>query len=206
VNLSYPANNVLLLSYLKMNSKLEKGNASACQLCKSTQELAVYQVLPAGYGDNEIVVCGQCRSQIERQQQMDSNYWGFLSEAMWSEVPAVQVLAWRMLSRLKNETWAADYLDMMYLDEQLQEWAEAGSDHVDAADLPVHRDSNGNALKNGDTVVLTRSLDVKGSSLNAKMGTVIKNIRLVEDNVEQIEGKIDGQQIVILTKYLRRQA
>jgi protein PhnA len=85
-----------------MNSKLEKGNASACQLCKSVQEIAVYQVLPAGYGDNEIIVCEQCWSQIERQQEMDSNYWGFLSEAMWSEVPAVQVLAWRMLSRFKK--------------------------------------------------------------------------------------------------------
>jgi uncharacterized Zn ribbon protein len=54
-------------------------------------------------------------------------------------------------------------------------------------------------------VVLTRSLDVKGSSLDAKMGTVVKNIRVVEDNTEQIEGKIDGQLIVILTKYLRKQ-
>ncbi|MBO9611248.1 MAG: alkylphosphonate utilization protein [Dyadobacter sp.] len=72
--------------------------------------------------------------------------------------------------------------------------------------MAVHRDSNGNILKNGDTVVLTRTLDVKGSSLNARMGTVVKNIRVVEDNTEQIEGKIDGQLIVILTKYLRKQA
>jgi protein PhnA len=38
------------------------------------------------------------------------------------------------------------------------------------------------------------------------MGTVVKNIRLVEDNTEQIEGRIEGQLIVILTKYVRRQA
>jgi protein PhnA len=37
------------------------------------------------------------------------------------------------------------------------------------------------------------------------MGTVVKNIRLVEDNTEQIEGKIEGQTIVILTKYVRKQ-
>jgi protein PhnA len=54
-------------------------------------------------------------------------------------------------------------------------------------------------------VVLTKSLDVKGSTLNAKMGTVVKNIRLVENNTEQIEGKIEGQTIVILTKYVRKQ-
>jgi protein PhnA len=37
------------------------------------------------------------------------------------------------------------------------------------------------------------------------MGTVVKNIRLVENNTEQIEGKIEGQVIVILTKYVRKQ-
>jgi protein PhnA len=41
--------------------------------------------------------------------------------------------------------------------------------------------------------------------MNAKMGTVVKNIRLVEENTEQIEGKIEGQTIVILTKYVRKQ-
>jgi protein PhnA len=46
---------------------------------------------------------------------------------------------------------------------------------------------------------------VKGTSLNAKMGTIVKNIRLVEENTEQIEGKIEGQTIVILTKYVRKQ-
>jgi len=54
-------------------------------------------------------------------------------------------------------------------------------------------------------VVLTRTLDVKGSTMSAKLGTVVRNIRLVEDNPEQIEGKVNGQQIVILTKYLRKQ-
>jgi protein PhnA len=36
------------------------------------------------------------------------------------------------------------------------------------------------------------------------MGTVVRNIRLVEDNPEQIEGKVNGSQIVILTKYVRK--
>lgn len=190
-----------------MNLKLEKRSGNACELCKSDQQISVYQIPPVvGYADNEIVVCQNCRSQIDREQEMDSDYWGFLSETMWSEVPAVQIVAWRMLSRLKNETWAADNLDMLYLDEDMLAWAQASSDHEGAADLAVHRDSNGNVLKNGDTVVLIRTLDVKGSSLNARMGTVVKNIRVVEDNTEQIEGKIDGQLIVILTKYLRKQA
>ena len=69
----------------------------------------------------------------------------------------------------------------------------------------MHKDSNGHVLQNGDSVVLIKSLDVKGFTLTAKLGTVVKNIRIVEDNTEQIEGKVEGQQIVILTKYVRKQ-
>jgi protein PhnA len=69
----------------------------------------------------------------------------------------------------------------------------------------LHKDSNGHVLQSGDSVVLIKSLDVKGSTLTAKLGTVVKNIRIVEDNTEQIEGKVEGQQIVILTKYVRKQ-
>lgn len=136
---------------------------------------------------------------------MDSGYWHFLSDAMWSEIPAVQVVSWRMLSRMKSETWATDNLDMMYLDDSAKQWAEATGDHEESAAAVFHRDVNGNILENGDTVVLTKSLDVKGSSINARMGTVVKNIKIVEANTDQIEGKIDGQVIVILTKYLRKQ-
>jgi protein PhnA len=124
---------------------------------------------------------------------------------MWSEVPAIQVISWRTLSRLRHEGWAADNLDMLYLADETLAWAKAEQDDVVAEQADVYKDSLGAILQNGDTVVLTRSLDVKGSSLNAKMGTVVKNIRLVSDNTEQIEGKIEGQQIVILTKYLRKQ-
>jgi protein PhnA len=71
--------------------------------------------------------------------------------------------------------------------------------------VDLHKDANGNLLQTGETIILTKSLDVKGTSMNAKMGTVVKNIRLVPENTEQIEGKIEGQVIVILTKYVRKQ-
>jgi protein PhnA len=54
-------------------------------------------------------------------------------------------------------------------------------------------------------LVLTRSLDVKGSTVHARLGTVIRNIRLVADNTGQIEGRIEGQLITILPKYVRKQ-
>jgi protein PhnA len=115
------------------------------------------------------------------------------------------VMAWRMLNRLAGETWASESLDMLYLDEEKLAWAKATGDHEIDATVEQHKDAYGVLLQNGDTVVLTKSLDVKGSSVNAKLGTVIKNIRLVPGNTEQIEGRIEGQLIVILTKYVRKQ-
>jgi protein PhnA len=53
------------------------------------------------------------------------------------------------------------------------------------------RDVNGNTLANGDTVVVIKDLKVKGSSIPLKQGTVIKNIRLVDDDPEHIEGSSD---------------
>ena len=99
----------------------------------------------------------------------------------------------------------ADNLDMMYLEDERLAWAKTTGDHDNDSSVDLHKDSNGNLLQTGDTVILTKSLDVKGSSLNAKMGTIVKNIHLVKDNTEQIEGKIEGQLIVILTKYVRKQ-
>ncbi|MEY3438144.1 MAG: hypothetical protein RL265_729, partial [Bacteroidota bacterium] len=71
-------------------------------------------------------------------------------------------------------------------------------------DKIVHKDSNGAILQNGDTVTLTKELDVKGATFSAKRGTAVRNIRLVHDNAEQIEGKIEGQSIVILTQYVKK--
>ena len=124
---------------------------------------------------------------------------------MWSEVPAVQVLAWRMLNRLRNESWAAENLDILYLSDELLDWAKATGDHENDGEVEFHQDCNGNLLENGDTVVLIKSLDVKGSTLNARMGTAVKNIRLVSNTTGQIEGRVEGQLIVILTKYVRKQ-
>jgi protein PhnA len=124
---------------------------------------------------------------------------------MWSEVPGVQVIAWRMLNRLRNESWAADNLDMLYLDAEKLQWAKSTGDHENDGSVDLHKDANGNLLQQEIRLFLTKSLDVKGSTLNAKMGTVVKNIKLVENNTEQIEGKIEGQVIVILTKYVRKQ-
>ncbi len=192
---------------MKLDDLLLEKSGNKCELCKSETSLALYQVPPQDQSnaDNTILICNKCLVQIEKREELDSTHWNCLTEAMWSEVPGVQVAAWRMLNRLRNESWAADNLDMMYLDDERLAWAKATGDHENDGSVDLHRDCNGAQLQSGDSVVLIKSLDVKGSTLNAKMGTVVKNIRLVEDNTEQIEGKVEGQTIVILTKYVRKQ-
>ncbi len=192
---------------MKIEDAVIKRSENKCELCGSTEGLKVYEVPPqdSNNEENSIFICANCLSQIDKKAELNQDHWKCLTESMWSEVAGVQVVAWRMLNRLRTESWASDLLDMLYLDDEKLAWAKATGDHENDASVDLHKDSNGTILLQGDTVVLTKSLDVKGSTLNAKMGTVVKNIRLVEDNTEQIEGKIEGQVIVILTKYVRKQ-
>ncbi len=193
---------------MKLEDKIKLRANNACELCSSSTAVEIFEVegQEGKSDDNLILICDTCKQQIEKRAELDSSHWQkALPGSMWSEVPGVQVTAWRMLNRLRNESWAAENLDMMYLDEERLAWAKKTGDHENDGTVDLHRDSNGHILQNGDSVVLVKSLDVKGSTLNAKMGTVVRNIHLVKDNTEQIEGRVEGQMIVILTKYVRRQ-
>ncbi len=193
---------------MKLEDLLRTRSENQCELCTQHVPLSLYEVQPARNigADGYAFLCNTCIEQLDRKSPVDVSRWQILSTTMWNENAAVQVLAWRMLNRLKSEAWAADQLEMLYLDEENLAWAQAlGDADADVSSDLFHRDSNGNLLQNGDTVVLTQTLDVKGSTIKARVGTVVKNIRLVPDNHEQIEGRIEGQLIVILTKYLRKQ-
>jgi protein PhnA len=191
---------------MKQEELLAQRSSNKCELCGAAENLKIYEVPPAtGNADDSILICPKCLAQIEKKEELETTHWLCLTTSMWSEVSAVQVMAWRMLNRLRNESWAAENLDMLYLDDEKLAWAKATGDHENDASVDLHKDCFGAILQSGDNVVLTKSLDVKGSAVNAKVGTVVRNIRLVADNTAQIEGKIEGQTIVILTKYLRKQ-
>ena len=187
-------------------SDLEARSGSSCELCGATNSLNVYEVPPVSTGglDGSILACETCRTQIEDPEQMDANHWRCLNDSMWSEHDAVKVVAWRMLQRLKSEGWPKDLLDMMYLDDTALEWAKATGEGLSEAEKVIHRDANGVILENGDNVVLIKDLKVKGSSMVAKQGTAVRRISLDRENAEYIEGKVDGQQIVIITKYVKK--
>ena len=72
----------------------------------------------------------------------------------------------------------------------------------DEAEAPV-RDANGNPLQDGDDVVLVKDLKVKGSSLTLKMGTKVRNIRVVGGD-HDVEGRVDGSPMMLKGIYLKK--
>ena len=192
---------------MSLSKKLQARSNGTCELCEAAEANYMYNV-PQGSGsdiDTNIHVCDKCLAQINITEELESAYWSaFLSTTMWSEVAAVQVMAWRMLNRFREESWAHDALEMLYLNEDDLEWAKASGEHLSDVEDSLHRDCNGTLLIGGDSVSLIKDLDVKGSTLNAKMGTAVRNIRLDPENSEFIEGRVDGQNIVILTKFVRK--
>jgi protein PhnA len=191
---------------MNIERELNKRSKSKCELCASTDKLKVYEVRPTEKSrlEGNIMACFTCVAQIETPGSEDINHWRCLNDSMWSEHTAVQVVAWRMLSRLRAYGWPQELIDQMYFDEDTLARAQATGEGEEDENKIIHRDSNGVILEVGDSVVLIKDLKVKGSSMVAKQGTAVRNIRVDHENAEFIEGKIDGQTIVIITQYVKR--
>ncbi len=176
-----------------------------CELCGAQSPLSTFEVKPSdGSVDQSVMLCETCLGQINAPETMDSNHWRCLNDSMWSQVPAVHVMAWRQLTALVNigESWAQEQLDMLYLEEDVRTWAEAlSSDEVD--DREPTLDSNGAQLFAGDNVTVIKDLNVKGAGFTAKRGTAVRNISLT-NNPEHIEGRVNGVKIVLLSCYLKK--
>ena len=189
--------------------QLEERSNISCELCTATDSLEqkvgldIYTVpdSPKNVKDISLLACQTCIEQLEDASKVDANHWRALNDSMWSTVPAVQVTVYRMLDQLKPEGWPVDLLEMMYLEDDTRQWAEDG---IQRGTQIIHRDVNGNILKRGDNIVIIKDLAVKGSSLIAKRGTAVRNISLVHDNADQIEGKVGPTQVVLLTQFVKK--
>jgi len=181
---------------------------SKCELCDASDGLEVFSVSPRddSIADHCALLCANCIDQIENPDKIDVHHWRCLTTSAWSEVPAVQVMAWRMLNQLSGEGWALELLEMLYLDDETLAWAKdgfaAGGDGEE--DAAKHLDAHGVALAAGDAVTLIKDLNVKGAGFTAKRGTIVRNISLVADNPNHIEGRVNNQQIVILTAFVKK--
>lgn len=189
---------------MRVEQELSQRANSACELCGATSDLSVYEVRPSnGSADQSILVCSTCKGQIDNPDTMDANHWHCLNDSMWSSEPAVQVMAYRLLKRIASEGWPQDLLDTLYLEDDVQAWADADTGSEDSQAQEPTRDSNGAILETGDTVVIIKDLEVKGAGFTAKRGTAVRNIALT-NNPEQIEGRVNGTKIVLLSKFLKK--
>lgn len=182
--------------------RLKDRSGSLCEISGSDENLVVYLVEPKTEAslENCILITKALKDQIENPETMNPNDWRGLSDSMWNENLPVQIVSWRMHARLKN----MDMLEMMYLDEDALEWAKATGEADDDEGKIVHKDSNGNVLLDGDSVVLIKDLDVKGATFTAKRGAAVHNIKLVWDDANLIEGRVENQSIFILTQYVKK--
>jgi len=171
-----------------------KGYKMACDLCGSEGKLSSYTVVPK---DETINICTMCEKSVENPME-NEKHWNCLHDTMWSTEPAIQVMAYRLLSKMH----AQDQLDMMYLEEDVMAWAKEGLIDEDAEPT---RDSNGQILVEGDAVSIIKDLVVKGAGFTAKQGTTVKNIRMAQGDPTHIQGRVNGTMIFLKTEFLKKQ-
>ncbi len=192
---------------MRVLETLQLRGGNACELCGAASGLSVVAVAPHddGAADTAILACAVCAKQMDGADALDIHHWRCLSKSMWNTNAAVQVSAWRMLEKLKAQDWARDLSEMLYLEDHVLAWAKMGEEPKDAEQV-VHKDTFGAVLAMGDMVTLVKDLKVKGAGFTAKRGTAVRNISLVADNAAHIEGRVEGQQIVILTEFVKKAA
>jgi protein PhnA len=172
-----------------------------CPLCATANAPLVATPVPGGPADASADICATCAEQTASDTP-NPDHFRALASTMWSDAPAIQVLAARTLAKIP-EPWARDLADQLYLDDDTRAWFEnTGADNIPTQS--AHRDSNGVPLASGDTVVLIKDLNVKGAGFTAKRGTAVQRISLVADNPAHIEGRVEGQRIVILTEFVKK--
>ena len=150
-----------------------------CELCESDNN------------DGYALICEECKQQIE-SGNFDESHWNCLNNSMWSEVPAVKILSYKILKELGRN----DLLDMMYLTDEEMAIANKKEEKI--------LDSNGNELKAGDNVTVIKDLDVKGAGKTIKRGTLVKNIRMCD-----VEGHVSCRvdrigQVYLKTEFLKK--
>jgi len=164
-----------------------------CELCGSEDSLSQYTVLPK---DESITLCSTCLASIDNPVE-NEKHWNCLHDSMWSSNPAVQVMAFRLFTKLGSQ----DQLDMMYMEDDVKEWAMQG---LEDENREPTRDSNGTILVEGDAVSIIKDLPVKGAGFTAKQGTTVKNIRMVQDDPTHIQGRVNGTMIFLKTEFLKK--
>lgn len=125
----YELHQARMLALQGLGKDLARRAKSKCEITGAAGvPLIPYEVPPVGEFpdiDRTLLVSEACMEALDHPQQMAGRGWQCLVEAVWSEQPAVQVVAWRMLRELaKREDWAREALEMVLLEPDVAAWAD----------------------------------------------------------------------------------
>ncbi len=126
----YETHHARVLALQSLGKDLARRAKSKCELTgASGVPLRPYEVPPVG-GDPDIertlLISEACHEVLENPAKLKGREWQGLAEMVWSDMPAVQVVAWRMLNCLaKREVWAREVIGEVFLDEEVEAWAKS---------------------------------------------------------------------------------
>lgn len=125
----YELHQARMMALQGMGKDLARRAKSRCEITgASGVSLRPYEVPPVPETpefDRTLLVSEEVMEMIERPNRLEGRRWQCLVDAVWSDQPAVQVVAWRLLSELaKREDWAREALEEVFLDPEIEEWAK----------------------------------------------------------------------------------
>lgn len=120
----YDAHQQRQMALSAYGKELARRCKSKCELTgASGVALHIYEIPPVG---NEpefsrcLMICNDAIDQINQPELIVPDQWHHLGELIWSDIPAVQIMAWRILQHIaKHENWARDIMEDAYLDEEI---------------------------------------------------------------------------------------
>lgn len=126
----YDAHHARVEELRGLGKDLARRAKSKCELTGAAGvPLRAYEVPPVATSpelSRTLLVSEACHEVLERPAKLKGREWQRLTETVWSDFPAAQVVAWRMLSRLaKSEDWAREALDDVFLEDEVESWAKA---------------------------------------------------------------------------------
>ena len=109
---------------------LTRRSGSKCELCSASGvSLNVFEVPPVqDIPDIEkcVFICDTCKELIEKPKSDPRGHWKCLNNPIWSEVPAIQVLSYKILKKIEEkEKWVSELLEEVYIDPDIEEWAKS---------------------------------------------------------------------------------
>jgi len=126
----YELHQARMMALQGMGKDLARRAKSRCEITGAAGvPLWPYEVPPVGAApdiDRTILISESCHEMLEHPERLRGREWQCLAETVWSDLPAAQVTAWRMLRELaKREDWAREALEGVFLDPEIEEWAES---------------------------------------------------------------------------------